>query len=252
MRVLIVDDESLARRGVRARLATFGQIEIVGESADGPSAVRDILSLRPDLVFLDVQMPGMDGFDVIRTVPPEALPSVIFLTAFEHHALRAFDANAVDYLVKPPDAERFALAVRRALDARAVETRAAMAERLLRVAAANERQYLSRIAIRTGTRIELVNVDDVEWIASAGDYVELHGRDRPRLLRESMHALAGRLDPVEFVRIHRTRIVRRRAIVELRSIENREFIVRLSDGSQHRSSRTYSDALQRLVSGSRD
>ncbi len=243
MRALIVDDEPLARRGVVLRLKQFTDVEIVGECGDGASAIEKILTLSPDVVFLDVQMPGMDGFEVLRAIPKEDLPSVIFLTAYERHALRAFEVHALDYLLKPVDDGRFLLALQRARLSGDRHSKLQMAERLLGMLQKNPRQYVSRFPVRIGSRIRIVLADEIEWIAAAGDYAELHGNGRSDLIRETMNSLEGKLDPAQFLRIHRSRIVRARCIRELCLIDNREYLVRLSDGSEHRSSRSYADHL---------
>jgi two-component system LytT family response regulator len=238
-----VDDEPLARRGVLLRLRKFEDVEIVGECADGSSAVEKILELSPDVVFLDVQMPGMDGFEVLRTLPPENMPDVIFLTAHEQHALQAFEVNALDYLLKPVDDERFAAALDRARCRVDSSTKTRAAERILEMLGHNSSKYATRFAVRSGSRIQIVLVEDIEWIGAAGDYAELHVRGRTHLLRETMSALEQKLDPERFIRIHRSRIVRSASMLELRGIDNREYIVKLHDGSEHRSSRTYADRL---------
>jgi two-component system, LytTR family, response regulator len=252
MRVLIVDDEPLARRGVTLRLRRFADLEIIGECADGKTAVEKILELSPDLVFLDVQMPGMDGFDVIGSLPAESMPAVIFLTAYEEHALRAFDVHAFDYLLKPVDDERFASAVNRARKLLGLETKAQLAGRVLKLLEERSRQYAAHFVVRTGTRIQIVPVEDTEWIAAAGDYTELHVRGRLHLLRETMNSLEKRLDPGSFLRIHRSRIIQSRCIVELRGIDNGEYQIKLSDGSQHRSSRTYAKRLEQWLRSAGD
>jgi two-component system, LytTR family, response regulator len=244
VRALIVDDEPLARRGVAVRLRKFKDIEIVGECGDGASAVEKIVSLGPDVVFLDVQMPGMDGFEVLRSLPKENMPGVIFLTAYEQHALRAFEVHALDYLLKPVDDERFAAAIERARKLTDSASRDRMAERILEMLGQGEDKYVSRFTVRTGSRIQIVLAEDTDWIGAAGDYAELHVRGRAHLLRETMNALEQKLDPGKFLRIHRSRIVRTAAIVELRGIDNREYMVKLNDGSEHRSSRTYARVLE--------
>jgi two-component system, LytTR family, response regulator len=248
VRALIVDDEPLARRGVVLRLRKFRDVEIIGECGDGSSAVEKILELSPDVVFLDVQMPGMDGFDVLRALPRENLPGVVFLTAYEQHALRAFEVHALDYLLKPVDDARFAAAIGRARKLADSALKAMMAERVLQMLDQTSEKYASRFTVQTGSRIQIVLAEDVEWIGAAGDYVELHVNGRSYLLRETMASLELRLNPTKFLRIHRSRIVQTGSILELRSIENREFTVRLSDGSEHRSSRTYADRLDQWLS----
>jgi two-component system LytT family response regulator len=231
-------------------LEKFKDIEIVGQCGDGVSAVEKILDLSPDLVFLDIQMPGMDGFDVLRALPTERIPNLIFLTAHEQHALRAFEVHALDYLLKPVDDERFIAAVNRARKVFDASLKTKMAERVLRMLDEKQEQFVSRFTVRTGSRIQIVQADDVEWIGAAGDYAELHAQGRAYLLRETMTSLEQGLNPAAFLRIHRSRIVQVGKIVELRSIENREFVVRLSDGSEHRSSRTHAHCLERWLSSS--
>lgn len=251
MRALIVDDEPLARRGVILRLRENQDVEVVGECADGESAVERILELSPDVVFLDVQMPGMDGFEVLRALPSGNLPAVIFLTAYEQHAVRAFEVHALDYLLKPVDDERFAAAVERVRQRMSTSSRMKMADRVLQMLEQTTGKYVSRFTVKTGTRIQVVPVDDILWIGAAGDYAELHAGNRSHLLRETMSALEEKLDPAKFMRIHRSRIVRSDGIVELRSTENREFMVKLSDGSEHRSSRTYADQVEKWMASER-
>jgi two-component system, LytTR family, response regulator len=247
VRALIVDDERLARRGVILRLRKCQDIEIVGECADGLSAVKKILDLSPDLVFLDIQMPGMDGFEVLRALPKENLPGVIFLTAYEQHALRAFEVHALDYLLKPVDDERFAAAVDRVRKLGDSAAKLGVTERILRMLGQDCGKYTSRFVVRSGSRLQIVHAEDTDWIGGAGDYVELHVRGRAHLLRETMNALEEGLDPAKFLRIHRSRIVRTDCIVELCAIDNREYVIKLSDGSQHRSGRTYAEELDKWL-----
>jgi two-component system, LytTR family, response regulator len=249
VRALIVDDEPLARRGVLLRLRRFKDFEVVGECADGSSAVEKIRELSPDVVFLDVQMPGMNGFEVLRALPKESLPGVIFLTAYEQHALRAFEVHALDYLLKPVDDERFSAAVDRARRLADTASKMRMSERILQMLGRSVEEYASRFTVRSGSRIQIVLAEDIEWIGSAGDYVELHLRGRSHLLRETMNALEQKLDPAHFLRIHRSRIICTACVAELRGIDNHEYIVKLSDGSEHRSSRTYADRLEKWLNG---
>jgi two-component system, LytTR family, response regulator len=250
MRAVIVDDEPLAREGVLIRLGKFQDIEVVAECEDGSSAIEKITELSPDLVFLDVQMPDMDGFEVLRALPQESLPEVIFLTAYEHHAVRAFEVNALDYLLKPVDDDRFAAAIERARNSAHSDSKLEMADRLLQLLKQESRNYVTRFPVRVGPRIQVVRANDIDWIAAAGDYVELHGKGRSHLLHETMNSVEHKLDPKEFLRIHRSRIVRLELIEEARNIDNREYLVRLSDGSEHRSGRTYAGRVEAwLTSG---
>jgi two-component system, LytTR family, response regulator len=245
---MIVDDEPLARRGVVLRLRKFRNVEIVAECGDGSSAVEKILQLSPDLVFLDVEMPEMNGFDVLRALPKENRPAIIFLTAYEQHAVKAFEVHALDYLLKPVDDTRFAAAIGRAQKIVDSALKTTMAERVLEMLDRTSEKWASRFAVQTGSRIQIVLAEDVEWIGAAGDYAELHVNGRCYLLRETMTSLECRLDPAKFLRIHRSRIVQTECIRELCPIENREFKVSLSDGSEHRSSRTYAVNLERWLS----
>jgi two-component system LytT family response regulator len=188
----------------------------------------------------------------LRALPKERLPGVIFLTAYEQHVLQAFDVHALHYLLKPVDDARFAAAIGRARDLVDSALKATMAQRVLRMLEHTAAEYASRFTVQTGSRIQIVTAEDVEWIGAAGDYVELHVSGRSFLLRETMASIEQRLDPAKFLRIHRSRIVRSRGIVELRSIENREFTVKLADGSEHRSSRTYADRLERWLCSGRN
>lgn len=195
MRALIIDDEPLAREGVALRLQKFKDVDVVGECGNGPSAVEKIVELSPDLVFLDVQLPGMDGFEVLRALPKESVPQVIFLTAYEQHALRAFEVHALDYLLKPVDDERFDTAVRRARQVGDAESRVRLAERVLEMVQQNSANYVSRFPVRIGSRIHLVFTEDIEWVRGAGNYAEFHGGGRCHLLRETLNSLEQKLDP---------------------------------------------------------
>jgi two-component system LytT family response regulator len=249
MRALIVDDEPLARRGVRARLQRLADVEIVEECGDGLSAIEQILVLAPDVVFLDVQMPGLDGFEVLRSLPRAAMPAIVFLTAHEKHAVRAFDIHALDYVVKPLDDQRFAAAVERVRRLLDTNSRLRVAERVGTWLAQHSDRYPTRFNVRSGPRLQIVVSDEIDWVGGAGDYAELHVLGRAYLLRETMRSLGEKLNPEKFMRIHRSRIVRKACIQEFRSIENREYRIKLSDGSEHRSSRTYAEEIDAWLSG---
>lgn len=244
MRTIVVDDEPLARDGVLLRLGRFRDVEVVAACEDGTSAIEKIAELSPDLVFLDVQMPDLDGFEVLRALPQESLPEVIFLTAYERHAVRAFEIHALDYLLKPIDDERFASAIQRARDHFRSDRKAQVTERLLQLLADESPSHVTRFAVKVGTRIQVVRTQDIDWIAAAGDYVEFHSKGRCYLLHETMNSIQQKLDPQQFLRIHRSRIVRLDLIQEAQTIDNREYRVRLTDGSEHRSGRTYASRLE--------
>jgi two-component system LytT family response regulator len=244
MRVLIVDDEPLARRGLALRLKRFSDLEVVGECEDGASAVQQILDLVPDLVLLDVQMPGLDGFEVLNALPKDKMPQVIFVTAYDEHAIRAFEVHAVDYLLKPVTEERLAAAIDHAEKSMRGVSAQRSANLISKLLEDQRPKYLARFISKTGSRICIVQQEQVLWIAAAGDYAELHTRNSVHLIRETMDTLAQNLDPGQFIRVHRSTIVRLNQILELQIRDNGEFDVRLRDGSQHRCSRTYAKSIE--------
>jgi two-component system LytT family response regulator len=223
------------------RLERAGGVEVVGEAANGGEAVTAIRDLSPDLVFLDVQMPGIDGFGVVERIGAERMPPVVFVTAYDAHALKAFDVHALDYLLKPIDDERFDTAVERARQRIAERQGSAMGQKL---AAALAELRDRRILIKDRGRVVIVNEADVDWIEAEGDYVRVHAGGRGHLLRETMSAMADRLDPTHFARIHRSTIVNVSRIRELKPHPNREYTVVLRDGTQLKLSRGYRDALK--------
>ena len=238
MRVLIVDDEPLARRGVRARLGAFPDVEIVGEADSGLKAISEIERLQPDLVLLDVQMPELDGFGVIEAVGVDRMPVTIFLTAYDAHAVKAFDANALDYLLKPLDDERFRLAITRARTRLSESTRRSRARQLAPVLASVADK---RIILRDGSRVLLFDPQDIDWIGADGDYVRVHVKGRSHLVRHTMTAMEARLDPKQFARVHRSAIVNISRVSEVRRQGDRNFILILREGSKLRIGRAYLD-----------
>ena len=239
MRVLVVDDEPLARSGVVARLRGHRDIALVGEYGDGASALAGIRALAPDLLFLDVQMPGLSGPELLAALAPRERPMTILLTAHAQFALRAFELAALDYLLKPIDDARFDEALDRA--------RRQLPQR--RGAAGPERTAVPsmRFEVRTGRRRSFVDAGAIEWIGVDGDYAVLHAGGRSHLVREPLHQLARRLDPARFVRVHRSAIVRVDCVADLQPLANRDALLRLRDGTPLRASRTYIDALQRAL-----
>ena len=251
VRVVIVDDEPLARSGVRARLSRFPDMEIVGECGDGRAAVAAIRELSPDLVFLDIQMPDVSGFDVLRSLPAESLPLIIFLTAYDSYAVNAFEIHALDYLLKPIDDERFRRSVEYARDRMSTYTAANLECRIRKLLELTGEKdgsaYTDHFAAQTGQRIVIVPVKDVDWIEANGDYVTLHAGGKSHLLRQTMGWMEGNLDPKRFLRIHRSAIVHATKIREVVSLGNREFMIRLGDGTQIRASRRYSERIERWL-----
>lgn len=243
LRVLIADDELLARQRIEDLLAKESNVEIVGAARDGNEAVNLIGELHPDLVFLDVQMPGRTGLEVIDAVVaaagPDGMPATIFTTAYERFALKAFDVAAVDYLVKPFDDERFVQALGRAR--KAIEAAAALHP-------AAKSPYLDRIPVESRGQIRVVPVARIDYITASGPYAELHVADRTFTIRERMQSLEERLDPAVFLRIHRSAIVRLDRIETLLRGSGGDYAVRLKDGTELSVSRARREELeQRLV-----
>lgn len=265
IRALIVDDEPLARRGLELRLAQAEGVEIVGQCGDGASAIAAVHRLQPDVMFLDVQMPGADGFDTLRAIPASAMPLVVFVTAYDHFALRAFEAAAIDYLLKPVDDERLYQAldrVRHELAQRASGTHCAQLLRLLGEldgrgpltleqaldpAYAAQLRRDNRLVVREGGRVVRVDIDSLRWIDAAGDYMCLHTDGETLVLRATMSELERRLDPRRFARIHRSTIVNLRRVVEMRPHTNGESFLRLDCGQELKLSRSYRDKLALLM-----
>lgn len=246
LRTLIVDDEPLARERIRSLLKGESDIEIVGECGDGPSAVRLIREHGPDLVFLDVQMPELDGFGVLETVGADSVPAVVFVTAYDQYALQAFDVHALDYLLKPFDRERFERTLARArvqLEQRRSGGVTRRLESLLRDLRSDSRTP-DRLVIKSGGRVTFLSISEIDWIEAAGNYVQLHVGSTVHLLRETMSHLQSRLPEEEFVRIHRSAIVRLERIRELRPCFHGDYEVWLHDGTRLTLSRTYRERLQ--------
>jgi two-component system LytT family response regulator len=239
IRVAIVDDEPLARLAVKVRLAQRSEFTLVAEYGDGDSAAAGIAAMRPDLVFMDVEMPGKSGIEVLAAMSPAQRPMAILLTAYDSFALQAFELAALDYLLKPATEERLDEALDRA--------RHAFPYRCQGAGAGMERPatapWTQTFPVRVGARTVLVPAKDVELIEADGDYATLHAGGKTWLVRERLHTLATQLDPRLFLRVHRSSIVRLDMIAELRSLTNRDALLRLRDGSLLRASRTYMPAL---------
>src|SRR2546423_384373 len=252
-RVLIVDDEPLARQHVADRLGHEENVEVAGEADNGNDAVEMIRRLRPDIVFLDVQMPGLDGIDVVDTVGPDEMPATIFTTAFDQYALKAFDRAAVDYLLKPFDDERFSQAFRRARRAVELEEVDRMARRLrslLQEDEASEKpaaHYLDRIPVESRGQVRVVPVSKIDYITASGPYAELHVGDRAYAVRERMQTLEERLDPAIFLRVHRSVIVRLDLVDAMLRAPGGDYAVRLKDGTKLSVSRARREELARRL-----
>ena len=246
LRALIVDDEAIARRRIRRLLRSVEGMAIAGECGDGTSALATIDGTRPDLVFLDVQMPGLDGFDVIARLQAECIPAIIFVTAFDRYALRAFDVHAVDYLLKPIAPARLRVAIERARDRLARGDHQPGLRSLAREAQERPR-YLTRLSVRARGRVMLVDVEAIDWIQAADNYVTVHASGREYLLRETLATLERQLDPDRFVRIHRSTIASLDRIAELQPSSHGDFDVRLRDGTRLTLSRSWREHVERTL-----
>jgi two-component system LytT family response regulator len=255
IRVLIVDDEPLARRGIWQLLETEKDFEIVGEAANGSEAVSAVHKLAPDLVFLDIQMPLLDGFSLVEKIGTGNLSEIVFVTAYDEHAIRAFEINALDYLLKPIDPERFAKTLNRVrerikdVQTKEVDRRLSTLLESLESVKSNAEQptYLERIAVKKVEHITFVDVNEIDWISSEGNYVQLHTKSKTHLLRETMDGIERKLNPQKFLRLRRSTIVRIEQIKELHPLFNGEFIVILKDHTELSSSRRYRQNLNQLL-----
>ncbi len=257
LRVLVVDDELLGRERVVELLRRESNVEIVGEAGDGQAAVDAIRTLHPDIVFLDVQMPRMNGLEVIKTIGPDSMPTTVFVTAYDKHALAAFDLAAVDYLVKPFDDERFEQAFKRARRSATATDASVLREQLLTllhgtsaqaaVAAEPRPGYLERISVESRGKVRFVPVNEVDYIVSSGPYAEVYTGDRRYLIRESMQNLEDRLDPSKFMRIHRSAIVRLARVDVLHKGAGGDYEVQLANGARLRVSRSKREELEQRL-----
>jgi two-component system LytT family response regulator len=241
-----VDDEPLARERLASLLSAEQDIEVIAQCRDGEEAVTAIDQHSPDLVFLDVQMPGLNGFEVIDAVGAEKMPLVIFVTAYDQHALRAFQVRALDYLLKPFDRERFVEALQRARTHIQRDETGDLGRRLLALVKDLRRDQpkTDRLVVKSGGRLFFLRTDEIDWVEAAGNYVRLHVGQTSHLLRETMNAIEGRLDPEKFFRIHRSRIVNMERIQEMQPWLNGEYAVVLRTGTRLTLSRGYREKLQ--------
>ena len=261
IRALIVDDEPLARRTIRELLRDDPEVSVVGECGGGREAVESIRAQPPDLLFLDIQMPGMNGFDVLSRVELERIPAIVFVTAYDAYALKAFEVHALDYLLKPFTDERFREALARAkshVELREVRELAQSLRAFLRERAdaepeaAPRKEFLTRFMVKTGGRVIFVRACDVDWIEADNYYIKLHVGGRSHLLRLSMKELEESLDPKSFWRIHRSAIINLERVRELRQMPGGEYVAVLNDGAELKLSRRGRERLHELLTGGRD
>ncbi len=248
IRTLIVDDESLARERIKRYLGAEADIEIVGECANGKEAVESIDSLSPDLLFLDIQMPEMDGFGVLGAIGSQRVPAIIFVTAYDKYALKAFEVHALDYLLKPFNRERFRRSLARAREQLDHDRMGQLDQRLLSLLEdlKAEQKHLDRLVVRSVGRVFFLKTDEIDWIEAAGNYVRLHVGREGHLLRETMNRLEAKLNPDKFLRIHRSTLVNIDRIKELQPLFSGDYTVILRDGRQLTLSRSYRDKLLEL------
>ncbi len=248
-RVLIVDDEPLARRRIRMMLDEFEKVDIVGECSNGFQAVESIMKFGPEIVFLDIQMPEMDGFEVLQAVGTEKMPVVIFVTAYDQYAVKAFEVNAVDYLLKPFDKERFKTSFQRALLEIAKKHKTGPDKNIdaLLHEINQHRGPVNKILVKDLGRISIINIEQIDWIESAGNYVKIHVGKQTYLHRETMRNIQKRLSLFNFVRIHRRTIVNTERILQLLSCKHGDYIIVLRDGTKLTLSRRYRQNLDSVL-----
>lgn len=256
IRVLIVDDELLARRGIRRLLERETDFEIAGEAGNGQTAFAKIESEKPDLVFLDIQMPLANGFSLIEKTGAENLPEIVFVTAYDEHAIKAFEAGALDYVLKPIDPERFQKTLRRVRRRLSERQNSAIEPELIDflrgLAAKTETEnaphaFLERIPVKESGRVFFIDAREIDWIGACGNYIEIHAGREKHLLRETMDGIESKLNPNDFLRIRRSTIVRIEKIKELHPLFNGEFAVILRDGTELASSRRYRKNLESIL-----
>jgi two-component system LytT family response regulator len=252
VRTLIVDDERLARKRIKTLLANDSDIEVIAECSDGQKAVEAISTLAPDLVFLDVQMPAMSGFDVIRTIGSARMPAIVFVTAYDQYALEAFEVHAVDYLLKPFNRARFEKTVAHAKNLVRRMAGGSLNDQVLTLLGSLQRkqEMPERFVIKSAGRIVFLRAEDIDWMETVGNYVRLHvGRDS-YLMRETMGGMESKLDPKKFMRIHRSTMVNIDRVKELQPWTKGEYLVIMRDGARLDMSRRYRERLHKLLNKS--
>ena len=266
VRAIVVDDEALARRGLKVRLQAIDGVDVVAECRNGREALDAIAEQAPDLVFLDIQMPGLDGLGVVRELQSDDMPLIVFVTAYDHYAVNAFDLHAVDYVLKPVEEERLEEAVRRArgllADRDAANDKARLLglvrtmtgkedadlEALLEAPPADSgKRYPEKLTIRDGSETTLVPMERIDWVDAAGDYMCVHESGNTHVMRITMKALESQLDPERFARIHRSTIVNKARVNKVCSHINGEFFLSLECGARLKMSRTYRDRIEDIV-----
>lgn len=249
IRVLVADDQPMARERLVSLLEAEPGVHVAGTASSGPEAVESIRQSAPDLVFLDLQMPGMDGFKVIETIGVDRMPPTVFVTAYDEYAVRAFEVQAIDYLLKPFGRQRFQSALARARKQLERDRQGELAERLTELLKAGRSDRGNeRLLVKTGGRVSFVDIDSIDWVEAEGNYVRIHAGPQVHLLRETMNSLIARIGERQFFRIHRSRIVNVARVKELSIAGGGDYHVLLLDGTRLGLSRLYRDALQTHLS----
>ncbi|MFT7287240.1 MAG: two-component system LytT family response regulator [Halieaceae bacterium] len=263
---IIVDDESLARRGLSLRLQQLPEVDVIAECANGVEALAAVAEHSPDLLFLDVQMPGMDGFEVVEKLQGDAMPMIVFVTAYNEFAVDAFKVHAIDYVLKPVDDDRLHEAVQRAVQHYEQEARSAGKEKLVKLImsmtgesaagvealahgnnGSNGDGWPEKITIKDGSDIQFIRVVDIEWIDAAGDYMCVHASGKTHIMRITMKQLEGLLNPAVFLRVHRSTIVNSQGITGAQTLINGEYLLNLEGGSKLKVSRSYKDRIRQFL-----
>jgi two-component system LytT family response regulator len=249
LKILIADDEPLAREDLKLLVRDDPDVDSIAEARNGREAVAAIHDQRPDLVLLDVQMPRMDGLAVVEAVGAGRMPAVVFVTAHDRYAIRAFEINAVDYLLKPVTAERFRIAFQRAKSRLGLGASGESARQMLSVleSIANPQRHVSRLAVRTGDRTLFLAVEEIDWIEAAQNYVRLHAGPSAHLVHVPLNTIEASLDPAAFVRIHRSLIVNVKRIKQVWTLSHGQYVVELLSGERLQSGRTYAERVRQLL-----
>ncbi len=266
IKVMLVDDEPLAVQGLTLRLEEFQEVSIIGTAANGREAIRDIRALNPDLVFLDIQMPGIDGLGVVRALLGSDMPMFVFVTAYDKYAIEAFEANALDYIVKPVEEERLKDAIHRARETMKSKSAVGRESQLVEMLSSfnedernrikellddpdwsEKNRYPEKMSFKDGSKVIVLNADEIDWIDAAGDYMCVHAGGKTHIIRETMKALEARLDPSRFQRVHRSAIVNVNKVKELHPHSNSEYFLILEGGQELKLSRSYKDVITRFL-----
>lgn len=254
IKTIIVDDEELARERIRTLLESEIEFEVIAECKDGLHAVEKITHLNPELVFLDIQMPGMNGFEVIEKLPGDELPEIVFVTAYNKYAVKAFEVNAVDYLLKPFDKERFQQTLTRTKKKILSNEKTLVRDDLLSLLKSikddgdiSPKKYSERFAIKSSGRIIFIEIDEIDLIESAGNYIRFHIGKEKYLMRDTMNNIEDKLNPEKFIRVHRSSIINRNSIKEMNSMFQGQYEITLNNGIKIQTGRTYNDTIKNLL-----